>query len=196
MDARREMYRRRILDAAEREFSRTGYADTKMQAIAKAADLSLATVYKSFAGKHEIWDELHAARIEALLARVESAGQSSVVESMVSGVATTARYLMEQEHFLDLSIRAGAGWASNPEGGRGAQRTVWGAGLDMIVGAIETAAAQGEVREVRPRVAAGLVVSALQVWLTDWVSSGRDRPADEVVDELSSHVRLVLTGAT
>ena len=53
-----------------------------MAAIAKAADLSLATVYKTFAGKREIWNELHAERMTALLA---------LVDERVAGDDLTAR---------------------------------------------------------------------------------------------------------
>ncbi|MGN6160538.1 MAG: TetR/AcrR family transcriptional regulator, partial [Marmoricola sp.] len=75
--ARRDMYRRQILNAAEVEFSRTGFASTKMSAIAKTADLSLATLYKNFAGKSEIWDSLHAERMADLLARVSAESDRS-----------------------------------------------------------------------------------------------------------------------
>ena len=64
MTARRRsaarLYRDLVLTAAEQEFARVGFAETKVATIAKTADLSLATVYKTFSGKDEIWDELHA----------------------------------------------------------------------------------------------------------------------------------------
>ena len=71
VDERRGLYRDLVLSAAEREFARVGYAEAKMAAIAKASDLSLATVYKTFPGKSEIWNDLHAERMTALLALVE-----------------------------------------------------------------------------------------------------------------------------
>ena len=40
---------------------------------------------------------------------------------------------------------------------------------------------------------AGLVVSALQVWLGDWVDSGRDRQPDVLVADLVAHLRVILT---
>ena len=45
----------------------------------------------------------------------------------------------------------------------------------MIAAGVEAAGAAGELADLRPRIAAGMVVSALQVWLADWVESGRDR---------------------
>ena len=69
---RHRLYREVVLAAAEREFARVGFSAAKMAAIARAADVSLATVYKTFPGKTEIWDELHAERMSALLALVKA----------------------------------------------------------------------------------------------------------------------------
>ncbi|KAA9156554.1 TetR/AcrR family transcriptional regulator [Amycolatopsis acidicola] len=194
-DARRSLYRQRILAAAEHEFAAAGFADTRVNAIAKTAEVSLATVYKTFAGKAEIWDALHADRMEALLAEVEPAtnGVSSPLERLLAGVAAVALFLTRQDAYLELSIRAGAGWAG-AESGHGVQRTVWGAGLDMIARGVEASVANGELRGIRPRVAAGMIASALQIWLSDWVSSGRDRAPDAVVGELVLHLRWMLAG--
>jgi AcrR family transcriptional regulator len=193
-DARRDLYRQHVLAAAELEFSRAGFTETKMSAIARTAGLSLATVYKHFAGKGEIWDDLHAERMTQLLAEVESAAldAQTAIDRLVSGVSAVAQFLTSHDAYLEMSIRAGAGWASSAETAVGVQRTVWSAGIEMIESGIETALATGEVRAFRPRVAAGLVVSSLQVWMIDWVDSGRDRPASVVIDELTTHLRRML----
>jgi AcrR family transcriptional regulator len=197
-DARREMYRQQILGAAEREFSKAGFADARMEAIAATAGVSLATVYKTFAGKLDIWDALHTERMGALLAAVDAAsgGATSPLDRLLTGVATVARFLAEHPDYLDLNLRAGFGWASGAAGGRGVQRTVWSAGLDMVAAGAAAAVTAGELPEIRPRVAAGMVVSGLQVWLADWVESGRDRPPEKVIDELTTRLRWLLTGSS
>ena len=118
----------------------------------------------------------------------------AALERLLSGVAAVAGFLTDHASYLDLSIRAGFGWASGADDGRGEQRTVWTAGLDMIAAGVEAAVADGDVPDIRPRVAAGMVVSALQVWLSDWVASGRDRPPEGVIDELVLRVRWLLVG--
>jgi AcrR family transcriptional regulator len=195
-DARHEMYRQQILTAAEIEFSGAGFSDTKMSAIARTAGLSLATVYKTFGGKTEIWDALHTERMRALLSSVEADTQTaeSELERLLSGVASVARFLMGHQKYLDMSIQAGAAWASNTDVGRGVQATVWSAGLDMLTASARAALDAGQLPDIRPRVAAGMVVSALQVWLSDWVSSGRDRDPEEVVAEMTLHLQWMLTG--
>jgi AcrR family transcriptional regulator len=193
-EERRSLYRDLVLTAAEREFARVGFAEAKMAAIAKAADLSLATVYKTFPGKSEIWNELHAERMAALLALVEDrlARSDSPLERMLGGIAAVAEFLMRHETYLELNLGASSGWLSTT-GAHGVQRTVWGSGLDMIAAGVEASREAGELADLRPRIAAGMVVSALQVWLADWVHSGRDRDPEVVVEDLVSHLRSMLT---
>lgn len=191
---RRSLYRDLVLAAAEREFARVGFADAKMAAIAKAADVSLATVYKTFPGKTEIWNDLHAERMTALLARVDErvAGADSPLERLLAGIGAVAEFLMDHPAYLDLSLHASSGWLT-ANAGHGVQQTVWGSGLDTIAAGVEAARAAGELADLRPRIAAGLVVSALQVWLADWVEAGRDRTPEVVVADLVAHLRTMLT---
>lgn len=195
-EARRAMYRQQLLAAAEHEFGRAGFDRVRMEKIAATAGVSLATVYKTFAGKADLWDALHAERMEALLASVAGAtpAEGSALDRLLAGIAEVGRFLAGHDDYLDLNLRVGFGWASSADEGRGVQRTVWSAGLEMIAAGIEAAIAEGSVREIRPRVAAGMVVSALQVWLSEWVGSGRDRDADDVIDEMTLRLRWLLTG--
>ena len=190
---RRALYREQLLVAAEREFARSGFADTKMTAIAAAANLSLATVYKTFPGKQEIWDGLHTKRMDALLALVRNRVDptASPLERLLTGIGAVADFLTSHDAYLDLSLAAGTDWLA-PSSGEGVQRTVWGAGLETIADGVRAAADAGELTDLRPSLAAALVVSSLQVWLGDWVAAGRDRPDDEVVAELVAHLRRVL----
>jgi AcrR family transcriptional regulator len=194
VEERRALYRDLVLSAAEGEFARVGYAETKVAAIAVAADLSLATLYKSFSGKEETWNELHTRRMEALVAlverRVTTAG--TPLERLLDGIAAVAEYLTGQDAYLELNLRASSGWLT-PATSIGVQRSVWASGLDMIAAGVDAARAAGELTYLRTRIATGVIVSALQVWLADWVDAGRDREADVVVDELVAHLRMTLT---
>ena len=194
-DERQRLYRDLVLAAAEHEFARVGFADAKMAAIAKAADLSLATVYKTFPGKGEIWNELHADRMAALLALVAERTEHAdlPLDRLVEGIAAVAEYLMAHGAYLELSLGASSGWLT-ASGSPGVQHTVWESGLHMVAAGVEAAGAAGELVDLRPRIAAGLVVSALQVWLADWVESGRDRSPAVVTEDLVTHLRAMLTG--
>ena len=195
-DARRDMYRRQILNAAEVEFSRSGFASTKVSAIAKTADLSLATVYKTFAGKTEIWDNLHAVRMEALLERVtaESSPTTSWLDRILGGVVSVARYLIDHPNYLAMSLWAGTGWASSNQAAHGVQESVWSAGLDMMAAGVKNAVSAGEIPPIDPRVAAGLIVSSMQVWLASWADTDQAGSADELVDAMTQRLRWMLGG--
>ncbi|MDP2775087.1 MAG: TetR/AcrR family transcriptional regulator [Nocardioides sp.] len=196
VDERRGLYRDLVLAAAEREFARAGFAETKVASIAKASDLSLATVYKTFPGKNEIWNDLHAERMTALLALVDerTATADSPLDRLLDGIAAVADFLMAHDAYLELSLGASSGWLT-AGGHPGVQRTVWSSGLDMIAAGVRAAAQAGELADLRPRIVAGLVVSALQVWLADWVESGHDRDPEVVVADLVAHLRAILTSA-
>lgn len=196
--ARRELYREHILGAAEYEFSGTGFGAVKVSDIARRAGVSLATVYKNFAGKDDLWDALNAQRMaeftEAVHARTQSV--ASPLEKILVGARAEVEFFAERENFLRLHLNDGLSWGTAstlPGAGRGAQRTAWRTGMDMITRAAEAAVEAGEISGLRPSVVAALVISALQVWLTDWVAHDRDRPASVVAGEVVDHLRRCLS---
>lgn len=197
-DTRRELYREHILSAAEREFGETGFQAAKVSDIARRAGVSLATVYKNFGGKDDLWDALNAQRmaefIEAVYSRTRSV--DSPLEKILVGARAEVEFFAEREDFLRLHLTDGLSWgtaSTYPGAGRGGQRTAWRTGMDMITRATEAAVKVGEIRGIRPIVAAALVISALQVWLTDWIANDRTRPVSVVADELVEHLRRCLT---
>lgn len=197
-NARRAMYRRQVLAAAEYEFSRAGFDEAKMTSIAKTAEVSLATVYKHFAGKAEVWDAVHADRMHELLAFVatRTSVSNSPLDRLLDGVASVAVFLAEHPVYLALNLREGFGWgASDVEDlAAGTQRTAWTDGLNMITLGVVEAVKAGQLPALRPRIASGMIISALQVWLYDWSHAGQDRTPDEVATEMTNYLRRMLTG--
>jgi AcrR family transcriptional regulator len=195
-DARREMYRRQIVAAAEAEFARSGFDKTKVADIAQSADVSLATLYKNFAGKDEIWDELNQQRMDEFIADGKQAliGVDSPLDRLLSVLRALVVYFGDHPNYLQLHISEGLSWATaGTEWGRGNQRDAWRTGIEIMVALAEDTVGSGEVQAIRPPVLAGLVVSALQVWLTDWLTSGFDRPAEQVADELTQYLSGALS---
>ena len=194
-DARRAMYHQQIVAAAEYEFSRTGFADARVSDIAKTAGVSLATVYKYFGGKDEIWDALNAARMQEFVAAVRARTDEigSPLEAILVGARAEVEFFAAHPHFLQLHINEGLSWASaSTELGRGGQRAAWRTGMDMITRAAEVAVDAGQITHLPPRIAAALVISALQIWLTDWVAAGKTEPIAEVADAVVRHLRVAL----
>jgi AcrR family transcriptional regulator len=193
--ARREMYREQIIVAAELEFAKNGFDKTKVADIARSADVSVDTVYKNFDGKNEIWDELNRKRMDGFVAAGQRAmqGLTSPLDRLLGSAQAQVLFFADHPNFLELHIREGWSWATaGLELGRGAQRDVWSTGLGIVIALAEDAIAGGEITAMRPNIVAGVAVSALQVWLTDWVNCGRDRPAKDVADELVAHLRRAL----
>jgi AcrR family transcriptional regulator len=196
--ARREMYRQLIIAAAELEFARSGFEKTKVADIARTADVSVDTVYKNFGGKNDIWEALNRQRMDGVIAAGERAthGLTSPLERLLRTARAQVMFFADHPNFLELHIREGWSWATaGLELWRGGQRDAWRTGLGIVTRLAEDAIAAGEIISIRPNVVAGLAISALQVWLTDWVNSGSDRPAQEVADELVAHIQRALATA-
>lgn len=102
--------RARILGCASRLFSASGSGDTSMRDIARAAQVSLATVHHYFGSKDELYraavdamyEELQALRGELTL-KVASA--SSVREIIEQAVRATFRFAREHRAAVKLSMR-------------------------------------------------------------------------------------------
>lgn len=189
-------YRQQILHAAEREFGKAGFTATPMNSIAATAELSLATVYKSFSGKAEIWDALHRTRMDALLEAVREADSGEPgLERLLTGLRRVFLFLAAHPAYLEMNLRAGGGWASSVDEAHGIQRTVWSSGLEVIAGGMQAAADRGELAGLDPRIAAGMAISALQVWLSEWVRSERAEDPEALVDDMTRRLRLLLTSS-
>ena len=197
-DVRRAMYRQQIVAAAEYEFSQTGFTEARVSEIAKTAGVSLATVYKHFTGKDDIWDALNADRMREFVAAVRARIETidSPLEAILVGARAEVEFFAAHPNFLQLHLNEGLSWASaSAKAGRGGQRAAWQTGMEMITRAAEAAVDAGEITHLPPQIAGALVISALQIWLTDWVATGRKMPIDTVADDIVQHLKISLGGA-
>lgn len=197
-DARRAMYRRQILAAAEYEFSQAGFTGARMGAIAKHAGVSLTTVYRHFSGKDELWDALNSERMSEFVAAVAQRTDPTAtpLEKILSAARAEVEFFAANPNFLHLHLREGLSWGTATtliDAGHGKQREVWRTGMDMITRAAEAAIAAGEITGLRPAVVASLVISALQIWLTDWVAEDCRRPVEDLAEEVVAYLRGCLT---
>jgi AcrR family transcriptional regulator len=193
-DARQKMYEELILEGAEREFARVGFSDTKVHDIARTSDVSLATVYKTFAGKGAIYDAVHGKRmIELIEFSTRSLGAiASPLDRLLAAVAKQVEYFAGHPNYLRMHIRDGLSWAT-ASGISGINRPTavetWRAGIAMMTDGIEAAIDSGEMIAMRPELITQLVIAALQVWLTDWIEA--EVPVDPaiVASELVEYLR-------
>ncbi|WP_232678873.1 TetR/AcrR family transcriptional regulator [Nocardioides sp. R-C-SC26] len=196
-DARRAVYREHILDVAEAEFGRCGFSAAKVGDIATRAGISLATLYKTFASKADLWDALNTDRMEEFTRVVteRTSAIASPLERLLVGARAEVEFFAARDAFLQLHLRDGLSWGTAstfPGAGQGAQRVAWRTGMAMTAATAQEAIDAGELRQVRSEVAAAIVISSLQIWLTDWIATGRSRPIDQVADDVEEHLRRSL----
>lgn len=190
-EARQRMYRDLLLEAAEREFAERGFAETKVQNIAATADVSLATLYNTFAGKDEIYDAVHQRRMSELvtLATAAQIGQRSPFERLLAGVGALVRYFASHPNYLRMHLRDGISWASVSGITHRPAVESWQVGIRMLVEVVNTAAAAGELAPMPALLQARLIVATLQTWLSDWLESGAKQAPEVVAHELTGYLR-------
>lgn len=146
-EAKHALYRERLSDAAEVIFARDGYDATRMQAIADEAGLSIATVYKLYPGKWELFRAVHDRRGSAMMARVqgrlgELAGRPPL-DLILDGIALYIGFLLEHPDYLRMHLREGGLWASSGSLRSDEQVALWQGGLTLVAGIFRAAQAQG-----------------------------------------------------
>jgi AcrR family transcriptional regulator len=183
-DARQALYREHILDAAERIFAERGYEDAKVVAMASAAGVSLATVYRAFPTKWDIYRAVHGRRTAALDALVNArvAAAEGLLERMLAGVTAYIEFHMENPNYLRMHLRDGHAWASKDNLLSPEQTAAWNAGLAATKRAFEVGIKAGIYEgEEAPELLARTMIAMHQVRLADWVERGMKESPDEVM---------------
>jgi AcrR family transcriptional regulator len=180
--ARQAVYREHILDAAERVFADSGYEEAKVVAMATAAGVSLATVYRSFEAKWDIYRAVHARRTGAMLAylteRIDR--HAGPLELLLAGTAGYIEFHMQHPHYLRMHLRGGHVWSSPAAHQSPEQIKAWNQGLVMLVSAFEAAVRAGLCVDERPDLMARTMVAMHQVRLGDWVDRGMKESVADV----------------
>ncbi|HWP65072.1 MAG TPA: TetR/AcrR family transcriptional regulator [Candidatus Limnocylindria bacterium] len=189
--ARTEVYRQHVLEAAVRVFAEHGFEATKMQDIAQAADLSLGTIYSVFPGKHELYEAILAEHGQALLALVQEVHDRKLAprEALDALIAIYVDYFVGHPDFLRMHLRSGASWALGPVLGTERQRAYWqrihGLQADIFRLGVRERAFVNE----HPDYLAKLFSVMDQVLLADWVAGGMKASRDTLVARLRAQVR-------
>lgn len=190
---RHAVYRERILDAAEAEFTRRGFVDVKINRIALEAGVSVATVRRHFTGKMGIWNGMHQHRLEQLLAALKDSGAAtapSAKEQILVAVRAVVHFFVEHDGYLDLHCTSGLSWATaDPhQVGLGDQPDGWSAGHLLLRRGVDRAAKEGSVVIDDVDLATAVVLSSVQVWLASWHRSAKRRSASMLADDLCAHL--------
>jgi AcrR family transcriptional regulator len=180
-----EVFRRTILDAAEKAFATRGFVESKMAEIADRAGLGAATLYNYFENKETMFRALLELRGDEFASRFEAIAELPGTPLAILDRLLRAALEFTEEHSgiftvflqmgapLELSIRK--------LGGTSAERTHVRI-MAVFERVFAEAARAGTLRDdVAPRDLAIVLKGSLNGFVADWFMAGRpDRISDRV----------------
>lgn len=192
------MYREHILDAAELVFAEHGYETAKVQAVASAAGVSLATLYGVFETKWDLYRAVHERRTQTLLEHVRLRGEQAtgdLLDRMLSGISAYIEFHMEHPSYLRMHLREQHVWSTSATLESPEQINAWTQGLALMTRAFERGQEAGIYhRDDRAELMSRTNQSMHQVRLADWVDRGMKDSAAEVT--ASVHRQFIRTFCT
>ncbi len=119
-EAKAEMYRGLIFEAAEYAFGERGFAETTMQEIASATGVSVKTLYASFPGKQELYDEISVLRGQEMIEVVAAAQDAEIepIEKLAAGLRAFVGFFFDHASWTKLHTITRASWAQRPADAR------------------------------------------------------------------------------
>lgn len=184
------MYREILLEAAEDIFAAKGYEAAKVQDVAQAAGVSLATLYAVFGGKQELYAAIHANHGAALIERSMAtvANATSMVELLVDGVTGYVEYLIENPAYLQMHLREGDAWAIEPKLRSEAQADAFHSGMAMAAKVFAQGIEQGLFVDDDPALMARIMIATHQVRLAEWVAGGMTGDTQVMIERIQRQV--------
>jgi len=176
--ARARMYHDLVFECAERLFAAQGFDHVTMRDIAAEAGISPKTLYATFEGKQDIYDEIRKTRSRELLARVGTAlvNPGTALERMASGVRAYVSFFVENRSFFDLQLREARSWGLMPSSGQ----TAWREGLRFQAELVRDAIAEGVFYDGDPELMAAMGIAVMQVQLAGLIE-GNSKPDVEAI---------------
>jgi AcrR family transcriptional regulator len=191
--AKAEMYRRLILEAAEKVFAEHGFDDAKIQDIAQGAGIALGTLYTVFPGKTEIYDAIQELRGREILESIyrQIQGYTDFLDASMRGVEAYVRSLTERPHYLRMHLREGLSWTSREVLKSGEQVATWERGMSLAVNLLKAGIERGLLHgDDPPELLLKMMIAAHQVQLRDWLERGADtQEIDSLIERMQNHFR-------
>ena len=184
--AKDALYRKHILAVAESVFADQGFGSAKMQDIARAAGISLGTLYQSYPSKRDLHRGVLIARDTEMFEAVMQQGQAILQnpESMTRLLSLQRihlQYLLEHPDYLRMQLHEGYVWYHDAAWPSSEEQQLWVRGLDVIEQVFNWGASQGLLVPGTPRDDARLLMVMQQTRLANWVMAGMQEPQDTVI---------------
>jgi AcrR family transcriptional regulator len=197
-NARREregLYRRLILDAAERLFALKGFDDARIEEIAAASGLSLGTLYSVFAGKPDVMRAVHEARNREILARSARAiaDAAGPLEQLLAAARASLEFFVAHPDYLRIHLRGGHAWGLDAAGGRSRSHAhARDEGIVLYTENLQSGISAAVFHPGSPRLLARMAIAMQQVQLADWVERGMQRDPAALVEDMHAWLRRSL----
>lgn len=190
-EAREALYREHILEVAEAIFADQGFANTRMQDIAKAAGISLAKLYQVYPGKDELYRGILIERDAEMLEAVMSKGQALLaqpqsVEQLLWLTGINLRYLLEHPDYLRMQLQEGYAWYHSAAQASTDEKMMWERGLAMMEQVFAWGAQAGFFLPDNPTDMARMLMSLQQTRLANWVSANMQEAHDRVIQRIQA----------
>lgn len=190
-DARARMYHDLIFESAEYVFGAKGFESATMQDIAREAGVSLKTLYATFPGKQELYDEVQRERGTGLVAEVNQclAEGGDALTRLRAVVRTNVEYLFEHKDWFQIHLQDRVPWALKPKALHAV--AYWEQGVGAIVAVLEEGARQGVFRDDDPWSLAMMMQSIVQVQVARAVERD-ERDVERIVADVEGPVLRVV----
>ena len=185
------MYHDLIFEAAEQTFAEKGFEAGTMQGVAAEAGISLKTLYATFPGKNELYDEIRQIRTQELIGAIAAAHDTGddALESLERGVHAYVEFLVAHENFLRILLRSGlAGGLSTSTAvvaEQGAQ------GVVNFADILSRGMDEGIFHRGDPHMMAHVGIAIMQVWLGRIPQRG-NKGGPELAEEILLQLRRIL----
>jgi AcrR family transcriptional regulator len=184
--ARRDLYRGLILDAAEHVFAERGFDSAKIQEVAEEAGIALGTLYKSFAGKAEIFRSIHEQRSGELIAQSEPALRDDVspLRALLDYTSAYLQFLVAHPDYLRMHLAEASAWGFGGRFESRVQADAWQRGHEAEAALFRRGIELGLFVERDPSLLVRMMASIQQVQLAHWVERGMERSPDALLAEM------------
>ncbi len=189
--ARARMYHDLIFESAEHVFGEHGFETATMQDVAKEAGVSLKTVYASFDGKLELYQEIHEVRSRAFIAAVGEAliGAEGPLEQIARLARAYAEFLLEHAAWLRITLSERVSWGLGPRTGTGSES--WLASIRRMTEIVQEGMDRGLFHEGDAETLAATCLAVMQVQIARAVGKG-ERDAGKVAAEIETQLQRLL----
>ena len=187
-EARNEVYRHHILEAAERVFAERGFETTRVQDISERAGLSMGVIYGIFPGKGELYAALLETRGQELLRLArEVAGRGVAPRAALSAlIELYVGYFVSHPEFLRMHLRSGASWALGPALAGASNVGYWEEIHALQADIFRRGVASGDFAPEDPAFLAKTFTVMDQVLLSEWVATGMQASREALVRRLAT----------